>query len=93
MAAGAHYYLWPASQSLDGPDEEPLSARLVCNWATTAGRGGAVLGVLAAELPVAERERGADSLASQWLTAIRQMHTYAQRMHRAYACRDARREG
>ncbi len=34
-AAGAEYYLWPESQSLEGPDEEPLSARLVCSWSTT----------------------------------------------------------
>ncbi|WP_297974977.1 low specificity L-threonine aldolase, partial [uncultured Amaricoccus sp.] len=31
LAAGARYYLWPADQSLEGPEEEPLSARLVCN--------------------------------------------------------------
>ncbi len=35
QAAGAHYYLWPASQTLDGPDDEPLSARLVCSWSTS----------------------------------------------------------
>ena len=28
----------PASQSLDGPDDEPLAARLVCSWSTTARR-------------------------------------------------------
>ncbi len=33
--AGAHYYFWPFDQSLDGPDDELLSARLVCNWSTT----------------------------------------------------------
>ncbi|PQO22594.1 low specificity L-threonine aldolase [Rhodobacteraceae bacterium WD3A24] len=33
--AGAAYYLWPFGQSLDGPAETPLSARLVCSWATT----------------------------------------------------------
>ena len=38
QAAGAQYYLWPFDQSLDGPDDEPLSARLVCNWATDRGR-------------------------------------------------------
>ena len=32
--AGARYYLWPFDQSLDGPDDEPLTCRLVCNWAT-----------------------------------------------------------
>jgi threonine aldolase len=34
QAAGAHYYMWPFDQSLEGPGEEKLSARLVCNWAT-----------------------------------------------------------
>jgi threonine aldolase len=35
-AAGARYYLWPGDQSLEGPDDEPLAARLVCSWCTTA---------------------------------------------------------
>jgi threonine aldolase len=34
MAAGGHYYLWPFDQSLDGPGEQPLSARFVCSWST-----------------------------------------------------------
>ncbi len=29
------YYFWPFNQSLDGPDDEVLSARLVCSWSTT----------------------------------------------------------
>jgi threonine aldolase len=33
--AGARYYFWPFDQSLDGPDEAPLSARLVASWSTT----------------------------------------------------------
>jgi len=33
--AGAAYYMIPFDQSLDGADDEPLGARLVCNWATT----------------------------------------------------------
>lgn len=33
--AGAAYYFWPFNQSLDGPGDEPLSARLVCSWSTT----------------------------------------------------------
>lgn len=33
--AGAAYYLWPFDQSLDGPADEPLSARMVTSWATT----------------------------------------------------------
>lgn len=33
--AGAKYYHWPFDQPLEGPDEDTISARLVCNWATT----------------------------------------------------------
>ena len=46
MAAGAQYYLWPGNQSLEGPDDEPLSARLVCNWATGEADVAEFLGVL-----------------------------------------------
>ena len=35
VEAGAYYYLWPFDQSLDGPDDELVTARLVCSWATT----------------------------------------------------------
>lgn len=35
QAAGASYYLWPMNQYLEGPEDEPLSARLVCSWSTT----------------------------------------------------------
>jgi len=35
QAAGAHYYFWPFNQSLDGPDDDILTARLVCSWSTT----------------------------------------------------------
>ncbi len=34
-AGGAHYYFWPFNQSLEGPDDEVLSARMVCSWCTT----------------------------------------------------------
>ena len=34
--AGAHYYFWPMDQSLEGPGDQPLSARLVCSWCTEA---------------------------------------------------------
>ncbi|MCL7464332.1 beta-eliminating lyase-related protein [Phaeovulum sp. NW3] len=34
MEAGANYYFWPFDQSLDGPEDELLSARLVCSWST-----------------------------------------------------------
>jgi threonine aldolase len=33
--AGAHYYLWPGDQSMEGPGDEALAARLVCSWSTT----------------------------------------------------------
>ncbi len=33
--AGAKYYFWPFDQSLEGDGDEMLSARLVCNWATS----------------------------------------------------------
>ncbi|MDF0601506.1 low specificity L-threonine aldolase [Psychromarinibacter sp. C21-152] len=42
-AAGAQYNIWPGDQSLDGPDDEPVSARLVCSWCTTEDDVDAVL--------------------------------------------------
>ena len=44
--AGAKYYFWPFNQSLDGPDEEALSARLVCSWCTSDEDVDAFLGHL-----------------------------------------------
>lgn len=35
FSKGANYYLWPFNQSLEGDGAKPLSARLVCNWATS----------------------------------------------------------
>lgn len=35
QGAGAKYYFWPFDQSLDGPEDELLSARLVCSWSTS----------------------------------------------------------
>ena len=35
QAAGARYYMWPFDQSMEVPDDEMLTCRLVCNWATT----------------------------------------------------------
>ena len=32
---GASYYFWPFNQSLDGPADEALSARMVCSWCTS----------------------------------------------------------
>ncbi|SIS50683.1 threonine aldolase family protein [Phaeovulum vinaykumarii] len=33
---GAQYYMWPFDQSLEGPGEDLLSARLLCSWSTRA---------------------------------------------------------
>ncbi|MGE4612437.1 MAG: low specificity L-threonine aldolase [Paracoccaceae bacterium] len=33
--SGAHYYLWPTEEPLEGDNDEIMTARLVCNWATT----------------------------------------------------------
>lgn len=37
QAAGAAYYPWPATQAPEGPPEEELTARLVCDWSMEAG--------------------------------------------------------
>ena len=47
-AAGAEYYLWGWGADLDGPDEEPLEARLVCNWATGEDEIAALLSAIEA---------------------------------------------
>lgn len=47
QAAGAQYYLWPFDQSLEGPEEEPLTCRLVCSWSTTEAEVDRFLEVLA----------------------------------------------
>ncbi len=53
QAAGAQYYLWsfedPAGQTLEGPGEALVSARLVCNWATTEAQIDDFLALLRAE--------------------------------------------
>ena len=46
LAAGAVYNLVPPGQSLDGPPDEPLTARLVCNWCTTAAEVDAMLALI-----------------------------------------------
>lgn len=46
-AAGAHYYLWPFDQPLDGDDAEQLAARFVCSWSTQDAEIDALLGVVA----------------------------------------------
>ncbi len=46
QGAGAAYYLWPFDQSLEGPGEEPLAARLVCSWATSEAEIDSFLGHL-----------------------------------------------
>ncbi|MEM6595340.1 MAG: beta-eliminating lyase-related protein [Pseudomonadota bacterium] len=35
MAAGAKYYLFPFTASLEGPDAEPIRCRMVCDWTKT----------------------------------------------------------
>jgi threonine aldolase len=46
MAAGAEYHLWDFDATLDGPDDEPLLARLVCGWSTTEAEVEALLALL-----------------------------------------------
>ena len=46
MAAGAEYHLWDFDATLDGPDDEPLLARLVCGWSTTEAEVEAFLALL-----------------------------------------------
>ena len=42
----AEYYLWDFDATLDGPDDEPLLARLVCDWATTEAEIAAFLALM-----------------------------------------------
>jgi len=35
QAAGAQYFLWPDHATMDGPQDEPVAARLVTSWSTT----------------------------------------------------------
>ncbi len=46
LDAGAVYYPWPASQSFDGPDADPVAARLVCSWSTGEDEVARLLAVL-----------------------------------------------
>ena len=48
QAAGARYHLWPGSQRLEGTGAEPLSARFVCSWSTTAQEVAALVAAFAA---------------------------------------------
>jgi threonine aldolase len=34
--AGAHYLLWPDSETLEASDDAPAGCRLVCSWSTEA---------------------------------------------------------
>ncbi len=47
LEAGAQYYLWPFDQPLEGDPDEPLTCRLVTNWATTADEIAALLRLFA----------------------------------------------
>lgn len=46
IEAGAKYYLTPPDQQLDGDDNEPLTARLVCSWCTTEADVDQFLGLI-----------------------------------------------
>ena len=35
QSAGSQYYIWPPHQDSSHRDNSVLTARLVCNWATT----------------------------------------------------------
>jgi threonine aldolase len=48
QSGGASYYFWPFDQTLDGPDDEPLSARMVCSWSTTDADVDAFISLLGA---------------------------------------------
>jgi threonine aldolase len=56
--AGARYYLWsfddPLAQDLEGPGDAPVSARMVCNWATEEADIDRFVAIVGAEA-VAER--------------------------------------
>jgi threonine aldolase len=60
MAAGARYHLWDWGTTLDGPDAEPLLARLVCGWSTSEADVAALLDLL--EEAAARSFRGQDAL-------------------------------
>lgn len=47
QAAGARYHLRPAGGSLDGPAGEPVAARFVCSWSTTAEDVAGLVGAFA----------------------------------------------
>jgi len=57
-AAGVHYYLWPDGQSLEGAEDEPVAARLVCNWATTQAEVAQFVGLLRGPERAVAREVG-----------------------------------
>ncbi len=48
QAAGARYYMMPFDATLDGPGEEDIACRLVCNWATRTADVDGFLDALAA---------------------------------------------
>ena len=46
MQAGAQYYLFPFDTDLDGPDDDPIRARFVCDWTKTGAEIDALLALL-----------------------------------------------
>ncbi len=49
QAAGAQYYLWPGTESLNGAEDVPASARLVTSWSTTNAQVDAFLALMQGE--------------------------------------------
>ncbi|TPE47375.1 threonine aldolase family protein [Amaricoccus solimangrovi] len=45
-AKGARFYLWDPRDTLDGPDEDPVAARFVCDWSKTGAEVAALLAAL-----------------------------------------------
>ncbi len=44
--AGADYHFWPRDASLEGPEDEPLAARLMCSWSTTNAEVDELVGLI-----------------------------------------------
>jgi threonine aldolase len=45
MAAGAKYYLFPFNASLEGPEDEPIRCRFVCDWSCDSATVERLLGL------------------------------------------------
>lgn len=47
QAAGAAYFLWPGNQTMEGPGDEPVAARLVASWCTAPAEVDGFLALIA----------------------------------------------